>query len=102
MDANPKRIEKDAFSKGSGYVWTGPEIAVRGSVWLTSIIQANCSTSFSPGNIGHPVCNSDRMQPRLHMSMAAVYETPVKINIRLNGELILLCNGLNCLKLDIT
>ena len=26
MDGNPKRIKKDAFSKISGYVWTGPEI----------------------------------------------------------------------------
>ena len=25
MDANPKRIKKDAFSNISGYVWTGPE-----------------------------------------------------------------------------
>ena len=25
MNANPKRIKKDAFSKRSGYVWTGPE-----------------------------------------------------------------------------
>ena len=23
MDGNPKRIKKDAFSKRSGYVWTG-------------------------------------------------------------------------------
>ena len=25
VDANPKRIKKDAFSKVSGYVWTGPQ-----------------------------------------------------------------------------
>ena len=25
VDANPKRIKKDAFSKISGYVWTGPK-----------------------------------------------------------------------------
>ena len=25
MDGNPKRINKDAFSKRSGYVWTGPK-----------------------------------------------------------------------------
>ena len=28
MDGNPKRIKKDAFSKISGYVWTGPEVSV--------------------------------------------------------------------------
>ena len=26
MDANPKRIKKDAFSKRSGYMWTGPNL----------------------------------------------------------------------------
>ena len=26
MDTNPKRIKKDAFSKGCGYVWTLSEI----------------------------------------------------------------------------
>ena len=25
VDANPKRIKKDAFSKISGYAWTGPK-----------------------------------------------------------------------------
>jgi len=36
----------------------------------TSIIQDNCSCSFSPGKMGNPVFNSARMQPKLHISMA--------------------------------
>ena len=35
-----------------------------------SIMQAICSCSFSPGNNGYPLCNSAKMQPRLHMSIA--------------------------------
>ena len=35
----------------------------------TSMIQASCSTSFSPGNKGYPVYSSARIQPKLHMSM---------------------------------
>ena len=33
----------------------------------TSILQASCSCSFSPGNIGYPVYISARMQPKLHI-----------------------------------
>lgn len=33
----------------------------------TSIMHANCSCSFSPGNMGKPVNISARMQPRLHI-----------------------------------
>ena len=40
------------------------------------MIQASCSTSFSPGNRGYPVYSSARMQPRLHMSMAMLYGIP--------------------------
>ena len=36
----------------------------------TSMMQANCSCSFSPGNMGTPVYSSARMQPRDHMSIA--------------------------------
>jgi len=36
----------------------------------TSMIQDNCSCSFSPGKMGKPVYSSARMQPKLHMSMA--------------------------------
>ena len=35
----------------------------------TSMMHANCSCSFSPGNIGYPVYNSANMQPTLHMSI---------------------------------
>ena len=41
-----------------------------------SIIQASCSTSFSPGNSGYPVYNSARMQPKLHMSIGIEYGSP--------------------------
>lgn len=34
-----------------------------GGVPNNSIMQANCSTSFSPGNKGYPVYNSARIQP---------------------------------------
>lgn len=36
----------------------------------TSMIQDNCSCSFSPGKMGKPVYNSARIHPKLHMSMA--------------------------------
>jgi hypothetical protein len=36
----------------------------------TSMMQASCSCSFSPGKIGTPVYSSARMQPSDHMSMA--------------------------------
>lgn len=42
----------------------------------TSIIQASCSCSFSPGKIGTPVNNSARMQPTLHISMGSPYVIP--------------------------
>lgn len=35
----------------------------------TSMMQASCSCSFSPGKMGTPVRSSARMQPRDHMSM---------------------------------
>lgn len=41
-----------------------------------SIMQANCSCSFSPGKIGMPVYNSARIQPKLHMSMGIPYDIP--------------------------
>lgn len=41
-----------------------------------SIIHANCSTSFSPGNRGHPVQSSARIQPRDHMSMGGPQGRP--------------------------
>jgi hypothetical protein len=37
---------------------------------MTSMIQANCSCSFSPGKIGTPVYSSARIQPTDHMSIA--------------------------------
>lgn len=37
---------------------------------ITSMIQANCSCSFSPGKIGTPVYNSARIQPTDHISIA--------------------------------
>ena len=36
----------------------------------TSMMQASCSCSFSPGNRGAPVYNSAMMHPRLQVSMA--------------------------------
>lgn len=36
----------------------------------TSMMQASCSCSFSPGKMGKPVYNSAIMQPKLHMSIA--------------------------------
>jgi len=36
----------------------------------TSMMQDNCSCSFSPGKMGKPVYSSARMHPRLHISMA--------------------------------
>lgn len=41
-----------------------------------SMIQANCSCSFSPGNSGYPVYSSARMQPRDHMSIGIPYDMP--------------------------
>ena len=38
MDANPKRIKKDAFSKISGYVWTGLERSIVNNDPRSSII----------------------------------------------------------------
>ena len=35
----------------------------------TSMMQASCSCSFSPGKIGTPVNSSARIQPRLHISI---------------------------------
>ena len=35
----------------------------------TSMMQASCSCSFSPGKIGTPVKTSARMQPKLHISI---------------------------------
>ena len=42
----------------------------------TSMIQASCSCSFSPGKIGYPVKSSARMQPTLHMSIGIPYDMP--------------------------
>lgn len=42
----------------------------------TSMMQANCSCSFSPGKIGTPVKSSARMQPTLHMSIGSPYVMP--------------------------
>jgi len=35
----------------------------------TSMMQASCSCSFSPGKMGTPVKSSARMQPSDHMSI---------------------------------
>lgn len=35
----------------------------------TSMMQASCSCSFSPGNMGTPVYNSAKIQPTLHISI---------------------------------
>jgi len=37
---------------------------------MTSMIQASCSCSFSPGKIGTPVYSSARIQPTDHISIA--------------------------------
>lgn len=42
----------------------------------TSIIQANCSTSFSPGNSGYPVYSSASIHPKLHISIGVPYDSP--------------------------
>ena len=42
----------------------------------TSIMQANCSCSFSPGKIGYPVRSSARIQPSDHMSIGMPYVMP--------------------------
>lgn len=42
----------------------------------TSMIQASCSCSFSPGKMGYPVYSSARIHPRLHMSMGMPYDMP--------------------------
>lgn len=72
------------------------DIKSSGGVPNTSIRQANCSTSFSPGKSGYPVYSSARMhpailyifkyiagthflkvyQPRLHISIAVPYVKP--------------------------
>lgn len=43
---------------------------------LISIINPNCSYSFSPGNMGYPVNSSANMQPKLHISIDSVYGMP--------------------------
>ena len=42
----------------------------------TSMMQASCSCSFSPGKMGTPVNNSARMQPTLHISIGSPYVIP--------------------------
>ena len=42
----------------------------------TSMMQASCSCSFSPGKIGYPVYNSASMHPKLHMSIGMPYDMP--------------------------
>lgn len=44
----------------------------------TSITQANCSNSFSPGKRGYPVYNSAKIHPRLQISISC--ENEISIN----------------------
>ena len=51
-----------------------------GGTPLISIIYANYSISFSPGNSGNPVYSSAKIHPELHISMAVVYGIPKTIS----------------------
>lgn len=47
-----------------------------GTIPLDSMNIQIYSASFSPGYIGWPMCNSQRMAPKLHISIAGVYGIP--------------------------
>ena len=49
MDGNPKRIKKDAFSKISGYVWTGPETLINRE---TCTMVYKSLNELAPENLG--------------------------------------------------
>lgn len=52
------------------------QIQSSGGTPFTSMIRASYSASFSPGKIGYPMCNSHKIQPKLHMSISMLYGNP--------------------------
>lgn len=47
-----------------------------GGIPSSSIVHANWSPSSSPGRRGYPVNSSDKMHPKLHMSIGMPYRAP--------------------------